>query len=230
MGELIIIIILLFSLILLKFGLNVQVKEIFKLKNRKNNELDKITKSLPSDEIICKEILVKLENNSNIIIKKDEKSNDCLYLVFNNSILLGKFKTDFIRVQTIAHECIHSVQNKFSLWFNFIFSNFYIIYFIIISMLTILNKINNTNLQIILLLIFGIIQYSVRTYLEIEAMSKAPFVAKEYLINQNISNENVNQLLKEYNYINSIGIPFMNYYLIFKNLLKVMIYCICILI
>lgn len=230
MNEVMIMIVCLLSLIFLKFGMNIQLKEILKLKDKTNKELDNITSKLPSDEEICQEILTKLGNNSNVTIKKDEQGHDCLYLVFNNSILLGKFKADFIRIQTIAHECVHSVQNKLTLWFNYLFSNFYIIYFIIISLLTIFNKINNTNFQIILLLLFGMIQYAVRAYLENEAMSKAPFIAKEYLISKDVSNKEIDQLLQEYQHINSVGIPFVNYHLILKNLLKVMIYCICILI
>lgn len=228
MNEIIIIIICLLSLLLLKLGMNIQLKEILKFKNKENKELDNITSKLPPDEEICQEILTKLGNNSNFTIKKDEQSTDCLYLVFNNSILLGKFRADFIRIQTIAHECIHSIQNKVELWFNYLFSNFYIIYFIVTSILTIFNKINNTNLQMIILLLLGIIQYVVRSHLENEAMIKAPFIAKEYLIDKGINLENVNKLIEEYNKINNIGVSFTNYYLIAKNILKIIIYCICI--
>lgn len=230
MNEIIIIIICILSLILLKIGLNIKIKEILKFKDKTNKELDEITTQLPNNEIVCKEILSNLGNTSNVIIKEEKDTNDCLYMIFNNTILLGKFKANFIRIQTIAHECIHSIQNKITLWFNYLFSNFYILYFAIVSILTLFNKIQNTYMQIMILFIFGIIQYAIRAYLENEAMNKAPYVAKEYLINKNIQEENIQQLMKEYLKINSIGIPFVNYTLIQKNIIKIIIYCIIILI
>lgn len=230
MNEIIIIIICLLSLIILKVGLNIKIKEILKFNNKENKELDEITKTLPNNETVCKEILASLGNTSNVTIKNEEKTNDCLYMIFNNTILLGKFKADFIRIQTIAHECIHSIQSKITLWFNYLFSNFYILYFIIVSMLTVFNKIQNTNLQITLLFILGIIQYVTRSYLENEAMNKAPYVTKEYLINKNLSNEDVCKLMKEYTKINSIGIPFVNYTLIQKNIIKIILYCVIIIV
>lgn len=230
MNEIIIIIICLLSLIILKIGLNIKFKEILKFKNKANKELDEITNKLPSNEEVCKKILADLGNRSNVIIKEEKDTNDCLYMILNNTILLGKFKANFIRIQTIAHECIHSIQNKITLWFNYLFSNFYILYFAIVSILTLFNKIQNTYMQIMILFIFGIIQYAIRAYLENEAMNKAPYIAKEYLMNQNVSEENINQLMKEYHKINTIGIPFVNYTLIQKNIIKIIIYCIIILI
>lgn len=226
MNEIIIIIICLLSLIILKVGLNIKIKEILKFKNKANKELDQITKTLPNNETVCKEILADLGNTSNVIIKEDKDTNDCLYMIFNNTILLGKFKADFIRIQTIAHECIHSIQSKITLWFNYLFSNFYILYFIIISILTFFNKIQNTHMQIMILFILGMIQYAIRAYLENEAMNKAPYVAKKYLTNKNLPKEDINQLIKEYHKINSIGIPFVNYILIQKNIIKIILYCI----
>ncbi len=230
MNEIIIIIICVLSLVILKIGLNIKIKEILKFKDKSNKELDEITRILPNNETVCKKILDNLGNTSNVTIKNEQEAKDCLYLVFNNTILLGKFKADFIRIQTIAHECIHSIQSKITLWFNYLFSNFYILYFIIISIVTILNKLENTNLQIMILTILGLLQYAIRACLENEAMNKAPYIAKEYLISKKVSKENIHQLMKEYYEINSIGIPFVNYTLIQKNIIKIIIYCIIILI
>ena len=35
-----------------------------------------------------------------------------LYIVATNTILISNIKDTFTRVQTIAHECLHSIQNK----------------------------------------------------------------------------------------------------------------------
>ena len=230
MIELITIIICVVSIVIFKFAFQIQIKEIAKFKDKSNRELDEITKQLPDNKTICSEVLEKLGNQSNITIKQDGEAKDCLYMVFNNTILLGKFKADFIRIQTIAHECLHSIQNKVTLWFNYCFSTFYILYFIIISIATLLSKIANSNLQIIILVMLGLIQYAVRAYLENDAMTKAPYIAKEYLEEQHISQEQIVQLMDEYSHVNSVGIPFTNFQLLCKNVMKVMLYCLCVLV
>ena len=141
MYRLVIILISIIILAIIKFIFKINFKEIKDIdKNNKSSELDSITKKLPDDETVCKEIL-KLLNNTNVKIEKDEQYQSCLYTVFNNKITLGKFTSDYIRVQTIAHECLHSVQSKRILLSNFIISNIYIFYFIIFIILRIL-KIN----------------------------------------------------------------------------------------
>ena len=52
-------------------------------------------------------------------------------------------KNSFTRIQTIAHECLHSIQGKNLLIFNFIFSNIYLLYFIVISVLAAFNILPN---------------------------------------------------------------------------------------
>ena len=230
MIELITIIACVISIIILKFAFQIQFKEITKFKNKSNSELDEITKKLPDNEEVCKEILAQLENHSNVAIKQEEESRDCLYMIFNNTILLGRFKADFIRIQTIAHECLHSIQNKATLWFNYIFSNMVLLYFAVISILTLFNKIGNTNAQLVILLIMSAVQYAIRAYLENDAMAKAPYVAKEYLESKQVAPEQIKHLMEEYTQVNSVGVPFTNFQLLCKNIMKVIFYCIFILV
>lgn len=119
-------------------------------------------------------------------------------------------KNNYARIQTIAHECLHSCQDRTLLLFNFIFSNINIIYFLAISILTICKVINNSIFQTSILMLLTLIQFAVRSFLEIDAMTRARFLAKEYIEKKKLcTDEEKEQLLKEYGNINKIGIPFV---------------------
>lgn len=225
MFEMSVIIVCVITLILLKIFLKINFKEIKKLEIRESEELKNISNNFPVDEKICKDMLIKLNNNSDIKIKKESEYNSCLYTIFNNTITIGKFKQDYMKIQTLAHECIHSCQNKRTLWANFIFSNIYIIYFITILILEFFNKLPHSNIHIIILIFASIIHYILRFTLEFEAMLKAKYIAKEYIEENKILNEEEkNKLLEEYDKVNSIGIPFINYYTISMNIIKIIIF------
>ena len=212
------------TVMLLKVFLNINFKKIKKLEIKDSKELEKLTNKFPSDEKICKDILKKM-NNEGVKVKIESDYNSCLYTIFNNTITIGKFQQNYMKIQTIAHECVHSCQNKRILWSNFIFTNIYLIYFVVVSVLTLLNKMPYTEIQTIIMLLLGIIQYIVRFTLESEAMLKAKYIAKEYIEENHILNKNEEEeLLKEYDRVNGIGIPFMNFYLISMNIAKVFIY------
>ena len=126
-----IIVILIMSIIIIasltiisKFSLKKMklIKEIGEDKN-----LNELTNVLPENEQIAKEILAKLKNENVKIRTGGASSQTSLYIVASNTIFIANIKNTFTRVQTIAHECIHSVQDKALLWFNFIFSNIYIV-------------------------------------------------------------------------------------------------------
>lgn len=226
MNELVIIIICIIAIILVKIGLNIKFKEIKKLNISTNQELKNISEKFPQDEQICKDILKKF-NNRSVKILINQEYNSCLYTIYNNTITIGKFKENYMKLQTISHECIHSCQNQLTLWFNFIISNIYNLYFVVILVLTLFNKIQNTNIFLYILAMLGLVQYIIRNSLENEAMTKAPYLAKEYIEENNImTTKEKEKLLKEYNRVNKIGIPFMNYLLIQKNLIKIIIFCV----
>lgn len=128
---------------------------------------------------------------------------------------------------TIAHECIHSIQDRRLLVFNFIFSNFSILYFIIITILSICNVVKNYILQISILTLIAFIQFAVRAFLEIDAMTKSKYLAKEYMEKKKIcTNEEINGLICEYDKINKIGIPFVIDNLITNALIRIIAYII----
>ena len=231
MFEIVVIICCAITLILLKIFLNIKFSNIKKMSDRGAEELEHLSIKFPSDEQMCKDILKKINNDSEVQIKIDEEYNSCLYTIFNNTITIGKFKQNYMKIQTIAHECIHACQNKRTLWANFIFTNIYLIYFWIILILEFLNKLPYANIHIIILIFLSLIQYAIRFSLENEAMIKARFIAKEYIEENNIlDEEEKDKLIAEYDEVNNIGIPFVNYYTIGINIIKVIIFSILVLI
>lgn len=224
MFEIVVIILCAITLILLKIFLNINFKKIKELNVRNTEGLEQLSNKFPDDEKICKDILSKL-NNEGIKIKIEPEYTSCLYTVFNNTITLGNFKQNYMKLQTIAHECIHSCQNEKTLWANFIFTNIYLIYFVVILILEFLNYLPYANIHAIILIFFSIIQYIIRNTLEMDAMTKAKYVAKEYIEENRILEKSEEELLlAEYDEINNIGIPFMNYNLISTNIIKVIIF------
>ena len=192
------------------------------MKIAENDKLNKIVQKLPDNISICKDILKKLKNE-NVKIEEEENTN-CFYFIATNKIILNKDSKYFTRVQTIAHECIHSIQNKNILWFNYIFANFLNLFWLVITILTVVGVIKNYMLFTAITLLMIIVFYVIRSYLEIEAMTKAKYVAKEYLEEQHI--EETNEIVEEYEKLNDVGIKYTCYNLISSKLVLLLIYVI----
>ena len=226
MIEIISIVLLAVILIGLKIVLGVNIKKIKELSQK--SPLDELTKRLPDNEEMGKQMLHMLKNDDVKIEKSvDEKSGTSLYLVMGNKIIMADGKGSYAGVQTMAHECLHSVQSKRMLWFNFIYSNFYIIYTLVVIVLTILKIIKDTSLQLYILSLLGFVFYIVRSYLETDAMTKAKFLAKDYLEQKNLhSKEEIEMLISAYDEINKVGIPTTNYTLVVNVLSKLLLYSI----
>ena len=220
--ELIIIIISLISIILTYFLMKFNVKELEKLAN--NEELNLIANKYPNNVEICKELLKKL-NNESVEIEERPESESTLYMAIPNKILIGNTHNSFTRIQTMAHEVLHSVQDRKFLLFNFIYSNIYLLYFIVISVLVILKKLPNTLLFSNILLILSFIYYAIRIYLENDAMIKAEYVAKEYMEEQKISTkEELNKVVEGFKRVNKDCIKGTNLGLFINIMLKVIIF------
>lgn len=233
MEYVIIIISCILTIVILKFALNIKQKDMKKIKEiGYDKNLNDITNNLPENAIVCREILSRLENKEVKIKSNEDKSAKLTYYsVIGNRIVIANINDTFTRIQTVAHECIHSMQNKKTLLFNFVFSNVYLLYFFVISVLTIFKVISEPVYQVIILLLLGVIYYAVRNYLETDAMTKAPYVAKEYIKKSGrLSNEDIQTVMKNYEILNKIGIPLTNFNLIVSVLLKIIIYCVIVII
>ena len=202
MVEIISIVLLVAILIGLKIVLGVSIKKMNELSQK--SPLDELTKRLPDSIQMGKEMLAMLKNDSVKIEKStDEKSGTSLYLVMENKIIIANGNGSYAGVQTMAHECLHSVQNKKMLWFNFIYSNCYIIYTLAVIILTVLDVIKNTTMQLYILTLLGFVFYAVRSYLETDAMTKARYLARDYLEQKQMhSKEEIDSLIAAYDEIN----------------------------
>ena len=219
------ILVLIVGTALLTICLNIKLKDIKKLKQiSEDKELNNIVDKFPEGKQICKEILKQLKNE-NVTIEEDNDSKTSLYLVMQNKILIGKINS-FARIQTIAHECAHSVQNKVVLKSNYIISNINNIFFIVLIISRLLNIVNLKvgYILIIAFIVMQVINYIIRSYLETEAMVKAEYVAKEYIEKSKITNETENKKITNgYREINKIGVKLYNYTLILKSVVKIII-------
>lgn len=220
MESLIIFILVVITIVILKLMLGSNKKIIMKIAN--NEKLNNIVQKLPENIDICKDILKKLRNEK-VKIEEQENTN-CFYFIATDKIILNKGKNYFTRIQTIAHECIHSIQDKKILWFNYIFANLLNIFWLITIVLTIAGVITQYALFSAIILICIIIFYAIRSYLEIEAMAKAKYIAKEYLEEKQV--KETAEIVKEYEKLNDVGIKYTCYKLISSKLYLLAIYTI----
>lgn len=221
---LIISIILIITYIFIRTIFNTNVKEIKQL--GENKELDEIIKKYPTNMEICNKLLEKL-NNNNVNIEEDIESNSTMYFILGNKIFIGNQKNSYTRIQTIAHECLHSIQDKRILWTNYIFSNIYNLLFIVLSILVIAKILPMKMMFLFILLIFGFIYYIIRNYLENDAMIKARFLAKDYMEETNLSEkEEIEKVIRQYDKLNYAGIKFVTIQIFSSVCLKCTIFSI----
>ena len=220
--ELIIIIVAIIAIIIVNSMMKMNVKQLEKI--ALDSELNEITKKYPKNIEICKAILKKLGNRTTNI-KEDTKSNATLYIAIQDKISIGNTHESFTRIQTMAHECLHSIQDRRILMFNFIFSNIYLIYFGAIIILTIFKIDQNSLLYLSIFLILSMVYYMVRVFLEDDAMIKAKYLAKEYMEEAQISSkEEINKIVEGFENLNNAGIKCVNYNLFSQILIKVIIF------
>ncbi len=221
MEFIVLLIIVIVVYLILRFIFDFNVKKIKELGEDK--ELDKLTQKYPENVEICKWYLKKLKNK-NVKIEEDKNSNATLYLVMSNKIFIANLKESYTRIQTIAHECLHSIQSKKLLWFNFIFSNVYLVYFGVICILALLKILPMKMTFLSIFIVFSLVYYAVRTYLENDAMIKARFLAKEYMQEKAISTrEEIDKIVNKYDELNDIGIRCTNFQFLSNILVKIII-------
>ena len=221
--ELIIIIIISAILaIVLGAVLKINLKEVKEIGMEEN--LNKLSEKYPSNIEICKDILKKLKNED-VKIEEDKEASTTLYIAATNKILIADTKNSYTRIQTMAHECLHSVQEKGILMFNFVFSNIYMIYYATTILLTAIGVIKNPLLYLNIFLLLSSAYYMVRVFLENDAMFKAKYLAKEYMEEKNISSkEEIAELVDGFSRLNAVGIKAVNYQLFLEILIKVIIF------
>ena len=191
-----------------------------------DKELDELAKRYPSNLEICKQYLKKLKNET-VKVEEDENSESSLYIAITNKILIANISSTYTRIQTIAHECLHSIQDRKILLFNFVYSNVYLLYFAIICILAILKILPYKMMFLVIFLILSLVYYMVRIYLENDAMIKAKYLAKEYMEEIKISTkEEISKIVAGFDKINDIGIKCINYNFFLNIMIKALLFSI----
>ena len=220
--EIVIITISIIAIIIIYSMMIINVKQIKEL--ALNRELNEIAKKYPSNTEICKTILKKLDNEK-VKIEEDTKTDTTIYMAITDKISIGNTHESFTRIQTMAHECLHSVQDRKMLMFNFIYSNIYLLYFAITSILVIFKKLPSEMLFSNILLILSFIYYVIRIFLENDAMIKAEYLAKEYMEEQKISSkEEIDQVVEGFKKINKTCIKGINGNTFINIMVKIVIF------
>lgn len=220
--ELIIIIIAIIAILIIYSMMKMNIKEMKKI--ALEPELNKIAQKYPKNIEIAKSILEMLENKTTKI-EENENSEATLYVAIQDKILIGNTHDSYTRIQTIAHECLHSIQDRKMLIFNFIYSNMYFIYFTIICILVIIKKLPNEMLYSNIFFVLSFIYYVVRVFLENDAMIKAQYLAKEYMEEQECATEDeVKKVIHGFEQLNKWCIKGTNCSLFVKIMVKLVIF------
>lgn len=224
MGFLGLILVFAIILIVLAFVFDINLQNFKQMKSiGEDKNLSKITDKLPSNIKVCKDILKKI-NNTKVEVEENKDSSTSLYIAITDKIHIANVKDSFTRIQTIAHECIHSIQNRKILLFNFYYSNAYLFYFISALIMLICKAMPYKNICISIFIMLSFVYYVVRTYLENDAMIKARYLAKEYIEEQEVlTKEEVNQVVNKYDELNNIGVKWTNFNLFLGTVIKVII-------
>lgn len=198
-----------------------KIKEI-----SEDKELDEFSKKYPSNKEICKKYLKKL-NNSDVKIEENNDNQASLYIAVTNKIIIADINNTYTRIQTIAHECLHSIQDRKILMFNFIYSNIYLLYYICICVLVIFKVLPYKMMFLTIFVILSLIYYMIRMYLENDAMIKARYLAKEYMEEEKITTkEEIDKLVSGFDKINKLGIKCINYQFFLQISIKILIFSI----
>lgn len=218
----IILIISILSIIIIAILMNTSVKKLEKI--ALDEELNQISDKYPSNIEICKTILKKLKNEK-VKIEENKALESTMYIAVQDKISIGNTHKSFTRIQTMAHECLHSIQDRKLLICNFIFSNIYLFYFVTMVILLVFKIIQNKMLFLNIFLIISFIYYVVKIYLENDAMIKAEYLAREYIEEQKITTSEENEkLIMGFQELNKGCIKATNCSIFINIMIKVIIF------
>ncbi len=216
-------IVLIFILLILLYVYDVKIKSLKSFVKVEEAKFNKLTQKYPENTKICEAMLEKLQN-TDVKIEEDKEKDTCLYIALTNKIIIANVRDSYTRIQTIAHETLHSIQPKKMLIFNFAYSNIYLLYFAIATLLIAIKVLPANYVFLNIMLILSYVQYFVRSYLENDAMIKAKFLAKQYMEDTKISEkEEINSIIESYDKLNNIGIKMVNFDLFLKTITKTFI-------
>lgn len=175
---------------------------MFNYLEKENKKLSEISNNFSSNDMICKQML-EILNNKTTNLKLDKDIKNSYYVFLNDTIYLSdreQNKTSYLRICTVSHECIHSIQNKIIQVVNFVLSNIEIVAFIIAFICMICRF--NTNIIFYSYLVLNLLSAIPRLILEIDATIRSSDLSKIY-IKSKIDENDSNILISAYR--NKIG-------------------------
>lgn len=109
MEYIICLVILGLTIVLLKFVFKINLKEVKELE--KNEKLKTITDKFPDNITLAKSYLEMLDNKD-VKVEETSETKTSLYIAVTNKIIIASIKSNYTRLQIVAHECLHSVQDR----------------------------------------------------------------------------------------------------------------------
>ena len=227
-GIIIIFLLLILLIICVIYKININALKQIKRYETDCKDLDEIVSKYPSNVEICKSMLKEIGNET-VKIEENKDYKNCLYIATSNKILIANIENSFTRIQTIAHECLHSIQDRRKLIFNFIYSNIYLLFFLLTVILGMFKLIPN-DLKMMFILVYtimGYLYYFFRSFLENDAMIKAKFLSEKYMKKINISDKaEIDRIVNKYDELYNLGVPLTNFNLFLGTVIKTIILCI----
>jgi len=169
---------------------------LFLLCNKKPNvekviydeKISPVVEKMGANEEIANEILKFIGNDSTKIEKNVDPKIKASFYNFNTDRITIKNTEDLkdcSRIIHIAHECIHSIQDKKLGMAHFILSNIQILYFLGIFIYFFYNKDVDLRFNLLLVQLFiFILTFFIKVVLESDATYRGPELAFTYLENK----------------------------------------------
>jgi hypothetical protein len=141
---------------------------------------------LDDNIVITKQILGILENDhTKVKQNKDENAKISFYNHDTDTIIMKNNMNDmkdFTRVVHIAHECIHTTQDKKFLIINKLFSNIQILYFLFLIIYLFYNKDEKIGLILVTVqILLWFATFFIKVVIESDASYRAANLANKYL-------------------------------------------------
>ena len=197
--------------------------EILKYFNKHSEEsknAKKITDTLPLNDVIAKEILKDLGNNTTKVVL-DEDIKNSYYVYLQDTIYISNKENNkgVHRCCLVAHECIHSMQSKLIQKINFILSNLELLFFIVALIFAF-----TTKLPVIAYVYFAICFISLipRIYLELNAIFNSVKLSKKYL-EKKLESQDCQKIIYIYKSQINLLLPFSFFSLFFGKIIRVLI-------
>lgn len=150
-----------------------------------DSEISPAIANFGNNETLARAILKFLNNTHTKVQKnKDDNAKISFYTYTSDTITIcnNKEAKELSRFVHVAHECVHSIQNKALLLFHFLISNLQILYFLSIFIYFFYTKKQQVKFYLLLIQLFlFLINFFIKVVLESDAAYRSISVASSYI-------------------------------------------------